>query len=426
MNAPDMQRVRMSLPHYRAAGWEPVVLCVGDAWQEGVREPDLVGTVPSDISIIRCPALSLRWTQIFGLRNLGLRCWVSFLLEGSRVIRREKIDLVFFSNTQFVTFALGRIWRRWHGVPYVFDMQDPWRTDYYSRPGSRPPPGGWKYQIARFSAWILEGWSFARVAGIISVSPDYLADLKARYPHLARTPTRVVPFGGSSEDVALAKSAAASSVSLCRDHGEIHVVYTGAAGPIMPHALTFLFTWLRSYLRSSPQAASRLHFHFFGTSYVAPGKGKNVVVPLARQFDVHDQVHEVPHRLGHLECLRLQREADILLLPGSNDPAYSPSKIYPYFLAERPMLALVFSGSVLEGILNRIGGACVVQIDDPDAAGHNADLQRFFTAALTGLAENPVRADQLFAREFGASSLTEAQAALFDAATGAHSALPNE
>jgi hypothetical protein len=171
INAPDMQRVRMSLPYYRSCGWEPIVLCVGDAWQDGVREPALAQTIPADIRIVHVPALSLRWTRLIGLGDLGLRCWLHFLFVGLRLIREEKIDLVFFSNTQFVTFTLGRIWRMLVGTPYVFDMQDPWRTNYYERRGSRRPPGGWKYQIARFMAWALEGWSFRRVGGIISVSP---------------------------------------------------------------------------------------------------------------------------------------------------------------------------------------------------------------------------------------------------------------
>ena len=42
INAPDMQRIRMSLPYYRKCGWDPVVLTVDDDLQDGVREPGLV------------------------------------------------------------------------------------------------------------------------------------------------------------------------------------------------------------------------------------------------------------------------------------------------------------------------------------------------------------------------------------------------
>ena len=104
--------------------------------------------------IIEIKAFSPRWTRLIGVGNAGLRCWLPMLFAGLRLLRHEKFDLVFFSTTQFFTFTLGRIWRRLRGVPYVFDMQDPWRTDYYQRPGSRPPPGGWKYRFARLVAWL--------------------------------------------------------------------------------------------------------------------------------------------------------------------------------------------------------------------------------------------------------------------------------
>ena len=46
LNAPDMQRVRMSLPYYPEHGWEPVVLAVAARYQAGVFEPALAQTVP--------------------------------------------------------------------------------------------------------------------------------------------------------------------------------------------------------------------------------------------------------------------------------------------------------------------------------------------------------------------------------------------
>lgn len=112
-----MQRVRMSLPHFRACGWEPVILAVEPRSHGGRREDNLLGTVPPDTRIFHVRALPLWLTRWFGLGNLGWRSWWSLLFTGARLIRREKIDLVFFSNTQFATFTLGRIWRRWLGVP---------------------------------------------------------------------------------------------------------------------------------------------------------------------------------------------------------------------------------------------------------------------------------------------------------------------
>jgi hypothetical protein len=417
INAPDMQRVRMSLPFYRAHGWEPIVLCVGDQWQDGVREPELEQTIPADVRIMRVPALSLRWTRWFGVRNLGLRCWLHFLFAGTRLLRREKIDLVFFSNTQFVTFTLGRIWRFLLGTPYVFDMQDPWRTDYYERRGSRRPPGGWKYQFARLMAWLLEGWSFRRVSGIVSVSPAYIAELRERYPYLAEVPAEVIGFGASHQDIAVAGTLTLSGDRYRRKPGELHVLYTGASGPVMPHSLTVLFQGLKLYHERSPLRAPCLRFHFFGTSYVAPGQGKFSVMPVAQSCGVADQVDEIPHRLGHLECLRLLREADLLLLPGSSDLAYSPSKVYPYYLTGRPALGLVFKNSVMEKLLDELSFTYMVRFSS-DEAKHDAHeaLCHFFDLAFEGFpsATLPKRNDDYFNAHYLADTLTARQCRLFD------------
>jgi hypothetical protein len=419
INAPDMQRVRMSLMHYRACGWEPIVLCVGDAWQDGVREPGLADTLPPDIRIVRVPALPLGWTRLLGVGNLGLRCWFHFLFAGARLLRREKIDLVFFSNTQFVTFPLGRIWRTLLGTPYVFDIQDPWRTDYYERRGSRRPPGGWKYRIARLMAWVLEGWSFRQVSGVMSVSPNYLDDLRARYANLSRVPMAVIEFGGSPDDMVQAEAILAPPARFAREKGEIHVVYTGASGPVMPHSVTFLFQGLKRYHERAPERARRLRFHFLGTSYVAPSQGKNSVMPVAQACGVGEQVDEIPHRLGHLECLRLQKEADILLLPGSSDSAYSPSKIYPYYLSGRPILGIVFRNSVLERLLDELSCAYLVRVDlgAPNDEAHER-LGRYFDLATDEFPPGslPLRNDTYFNNHFLAETLTGRQCELFDQA----------
>ncbi len=419
VSTPDLQRVRMSLPYYRENAWEPIVLTVDPAQQDSTREDALLATIPSDIRIHRCGALPLAWSRRLGLGNLGLRSWLHLLVTGARIIRREKIDVVFLSNTQFVTFTLGRFWLCWFRVPYVIDLQDPWRTDYYERPGTRRPPGGWKYQFARAQAWLLEGWSFRRAAALMSVSADYLDDLRKRYRWFSRVPTEVIRFGASEADLAAARALPPRPGETLSPSGTIRFVYTGASGPIMPHALRVLFESLAAFRASRPADAARLRFEFIGTSYAPPGLGVETVRPFARQFGIEDLVIEQPHRLGHLECLRIQSQADILLLPGSSDFAYSPSKLYPYYLARRPILSLVFAGSVLESLVRDLACSTVVAFSENAPIDSARDqLCAFFSDALNNFAGTspPPRNDPLFNREFLARSLTARQCALFDSA----------
>ncbi len=419
LNTPDMQRARMSLPHYRNYGWDPIVLTVDQADQDCAREEALLSTIPNHIAIHHCGAFSQKWTRLLGIHNLGLRSWLFFFFVGRRLILRKKIDLVFITNTQFVTFSLGRIWKFLLGVPYVIDLQDPWRTDYYERANSRRPPGGWKYQFARLQAWLLEGWSFRRMSGFIAVSQHYLDDLRKRYKWFKDIPSDIIRFGASETDLEIARNQPPSPSVSAAEPGILRFIYTGASGPITPHSLRVLFGGLNKFRTLDPEGAARLRFEFLGTSYAPPDQSKATVIPIAEQFDVANQVIEVPHRLGHLECLQIQASADVLLMLGSSDLAYSPSKLYPYYLSNRPMLAVVFRRSYLEFLLQDLACSTLVSFED-DMPMDNAhdQLCTFFANALAGFPEGtlPPRNDKFFQNEYLASSLTRRQCALFNAA----------
>jgi hypothetical protein len=283
------------------------------------------------------------------------------------------------------------------------------------------PPGGWKYEFARLSAWILEGWSFARASGVMSVSPSYLADLSLRYRWFSAKPSAVIRFGASAADLEVAKGLPPSNLLRSGPEPRIHLLYTGASGPVMPHAVSALFSALRLYRERYPERAGRLRFHFIGTSYVAAGRGIPSVMPLAAKFGVLDQVGEIPHRIGFMEALRLQLDADVLLLPGSSDPAYSPSKVYLYYLTNRPILGLVFRDSVMERLLGELSCAYLVRIPEPGGEEIAcASIHRFFDQALFGFPPGslPARNNAYFNAHFLADVLTGEQCALFNAAIG--------
>ncbi len=420
-NAPDLQRVRMSLPHYRAHGWDAVVLGVDAGAIEGGTETDLELTVPADIPVHRCSALPSAWTRRVGLGNLGWRCLPHLLAAGSRLIQREQIDLVFMSTTQFVTLEAARRWQQRWSVPYVVDLQDPWRTDFYEQAGAPLPPGGAKYRFARLVAWAMEERTFREASGFISVSEDYLTRLRRRYAWMARRAAVCIPFGGSRADLALARSQPAKpGEGFVRRPGTVHLVYTGAAGPIFADSVNLLLEGLRRFRERAPELASRIRLHFFGTHYLPQGAANPEVLPLAARHGVEDLVEEVPHRLGYLASLRIQQAGDALLLLGTREPAYLPSKLIPCFLAERPLLAVVSDPSVLLNRLHEIGGATVITYTRSGANEKAMDrIAGFFEHALTGApkAREPGHDPERIERTFGAAALTARQCQLFDQVT---------
>lgn len=352
VNAPDMQRVRMSLPHFVDAGWEVVVLTVADREPMAPVEPPLLATVPRPVEIVRVPVLPLRWTGPLGLRNLGWRALPFLFLEGSRLLAEQRFDLVYFSTTQFIVCPLGRIWRRFHDTPYVVDLQDPWLNDFYDRTGL-PPPGGWKHGFAALNARLLEGWTLRKCAHLISVSEAYIDELARRYRWFRREDATTLTFGAPDADFRTVASLPASD--LLPASPALHIAYAGRLGPDMLPALDLLFAAVARAGRSG----RRIELHFFGSSYARAGTGQRTTTPLAQRHGIADRVHENPDRIGYLDSLRLLRDTDLALLLGSADRAYSPSKVYPTLMADRPTLALAPEGSVLEERVRELGGAAL-------------------------------------------------------------------
>jgi hypothetical protein len=79
------------------------------------------------------------------------------------------------------------------------------------------------------------------------------------------------------------------------------------------------------------------------------------VVPIARRFGVDDIVTECARRIDYFDALRELRDADAVLLIGSNEPHYTPSKLFQVLLSERPVVAVLHEGSPGTELLRRAG-----------------------------------------------------------------------
>jgi hypothetical protein len=80
--------------------------------------------------------------------------------------------------------------------------------------------------------------------------------------------------------------------------------------------------------------------HFVGTTYAPKAEGQYQVLPVARECGVGDIVEERPGRVQHLDAIQILLDSDALALVGSEAPHYTASKIFPYILSAKPLLAL--------------------------------------------------------------------------------------
>ncbi|RRJ96679.1 hypothetical protein Ga0100231_023085 [Opitutaceae bacterium TAV4] len=430
VNAPDMQRVRLALPHLRAHGWDPVVLALAPDCIEGaVREPLLEQTYPDDIRVIRVRGLPARLTRPFGFGNLWWRCGYALRRAGDALLAQEKFDLVFFSTTQFDAFSLGPRWLRRFGVPYVLDYQDPWVNDYYARTRTRPPGGPLKFALSQFKARRREPDCVRHAAAIIAVSPAYLETLRIRYPDTFARPRQplpppppppalhALPFGAADADLAHAARHIPARPLVNFDDGLFHHVYTGRLGPDMTFALTVLFRAFRRFRDSHPAAAARQRFHFIGTDYAPPPLGREWALPLARSEGIETHVTEHCARIPYFESLHYLARAQALTLPGSTDSTYSASKIFPCLLARRPLLLIFHHASPVLQFAASCNAGIRIAFSDTTQATASALAAEVCERWFEGGAQHaPATLDETAFRPFTAAALTARLAGIFDAA----------
>ena len=412
INAADMHRVRQSLPYFREMGWTPHVLAVDPAYVYDSRDDLLLDTIPDDISVDRVPALPTGWTRLLGIGSLALRSLVSLLRAGNRILERERIDLVYFSTTAFPVMVLGRYWKFRYGIPYVIDMHDPWRPDYYldEPPSERPP----KFWLAYAMHGCLEPIAMSGVDGIISVSQGYCDTLASRYDNIDLSDCTVLPFGAAENDFAVLDEADLANPFFDASGDAINVVYLGRGGHDMAPAAHGLFGALARGLDEQSGLFERVQMYFVGTSYAEAGEGDKTFVPIAAAHGVGNRVTEQPARVPYFQALHLMRQADMLVVPGSDDPNYTASKLYPYILSRTPLLAVFNRQSSVVDVLYETGAGHVISFSGETAEeALSSRVLETWASMLRRLPYTPETDWQAF-EPYTAREMTRRQVEVFD------------
>lgn len=362
VNTADMQRIRQTLPYLADLGWEPVIITVDEKYADPYSTDDLLmQTIPANTEIHRVKAWNVRTTRKFGLGSLAMRSYFFIQKKGDELLKNRHFDLIYFSTTAFHVMALGPRWKKKFGVPFILDIQDPWRSDFYlDKPKSeRPPKFFVSYNIDKY----LEAKTVPQADGIISVSKGYCDTFLNRYPVLKEEQFRVIPFGASAHDFGIMKQFVPQSQRVKLKSDKRNIVYVGRGGHDMRFALEIIFNAFRKGLEMDPATFGNFHLWFIGTSYATQGMGNKTIEPVAKKFELQEFVTEVPDRIPYFETLFLLDKADMLLVPGSTDESYTASKIYPYVLAGRPLLAVFYKNSSVVTLFQNTHCGKIVQFD---------------------------------------------------------------
>jgi glycosyltransferase involved in cell wall biosynthesis len=352
-----MQRVRMSLPFYKENGWEAEVVTVYTKYVEGFKDEYLSETIPSDIKIHYVKAIPTWLTRKIGLGSLSLRALLFYFIKVNKLLIKEKYDLIFFSTTMFHVGVLGPYWKWRYKVPYVVDLQDPWRNDFYlDKPKSERPPKFWfAYKILSWT----EAIAIPNSSGIISVSEGYLSEIKRRYPSTEKLPMKVIPFGTSRIDFELINRKGIHGYKFFEKNTKVkNVVYLGA---VTPSFIPIIEEFFKVLLMEKERIAN-YQFYFIGTSY-SISDSKPLINELADKLGISDLVTEHTRRIPYFQTLATLKKADILFIPGSLEKDYNASKVYNAILSETPIFSVFHNKSEVKKIIEESESGIVIGFD---------------------------------------------------------------
>ena len=360
-------RVRLLAPHMAGHGWEPTVLTVDPSDYEGALDPALARSVPDTVRVVRARAWPASITRRLGVGDLGLRAYRGLKRAATTLLEREPFDAVFITIYPTYPALLGPYLKRRFGVAFVLDYQDPWVGEWGRSVG--PADGGGLDLKSRMSRWIathVEPIALTAADAVTAVSHATYEQALARTPDAKPRATAELPIGWDRRDLEFLStppnlSNPSNLSNLSTSSNLLHVSYVGTLLPTGVETLRALFAALAAERRCNADVA-RLRLHFFGTSNLRSADARRRVLPIAEEFGLGDAVTEQAPRLDYFDALGVLRASHALLLLGSRERHYTPSKVFPALVAERPLFALMHEASNATELLRRVGAPPTVRL----------------------------------------------------------------
>ncbi len=356
-NLASVHRARLLANHLASEGWTPTVLTVDPSYYEERLDHDLEQLVDPSVRVVRVGAIPVKWTRPFGWGDLGVRGWLPMFRALDDAVRRKEIDLLHITIPSNYPALLGRrLWER-HRVPYVIDYIDPWVPE--SDLDARFPSKAWaSFKLAR----LLEPVAVKRASGLAGITEGYFEGVLRRNPGLRDVPTLAFQYGASCLDHEAAARAGGLPRRIEKDCGCTQIVYAGA---LLPKAVEPMRCLLRAIARvnADGRRARPLRLVCLGTGRSPDDPEGFQVLPLAREEGAAAWVREYPERHPYLEVLATLASANGIVVVGSTEPHYSPSKIFQAVLARRPLLALLHRASEATELLQTSGAGETIPMD---------------------------------------------------------------
>jgi glycosyltransferase involved in cell wall biosynthesis len=383
--AAAVHRILRTIKQLRASRWPVSVLTVDPQYYRSgaTVDPSLIGRLPDGVEVHRAKvlrglSLAARWKRqlrhaisssvrrLFGIADkrsatsdapvtpppatsakrpyidAEIGWFLPAIREGSRMIRREKPDIIFSSAPPFTCHLIAG-WLAWrHRVTWVADFRDPWARSPWKRADLTDP---WKLRLREW----LEHLAIERADAVILNTPALREEFVEYYgPSFARK-FHTVTNGYDAEHLSPFLRPVMRRSS--------RLVLTHAGSLYRQRDPRPLMKALASAIAKGRIAADAIEINFIGTVAAQFQLAETV-----RELNIGSSVRLTPP-VPHERCMQYLLESDVLIVIQPGTRLQVPVKLYEYLPFMKPILALAPAGAVTQ-IAEESGLGVVVDPDD--------------------------------------------------------------
>lgn len=345
-----IQRTLRFVRYLPEFGWEPLVLTVNPrAYLQ--TSSDQMADVPENTTVVRTQAwdtarhfaIGRRYPQVLARPDRWISWSLSAIPVGLSMIRKYRPHALWSTYPLATSHRIGHSLQRLSGLPWIADFRDPMAQDGYPE-----DPAVWR-SFAR-----IERESVRRAAFSVFTTPGALREYQARYPSRAQA-MGLIENGYDEETF---DDAPTDHEPLVPDR--LTLLHSGIVYP-SERDPTQLFAALRLLKKADKPHYEQLRIRFRAPVHSA------LLKRLANEHDVGEAI-EIAPPLPYREALAEMVRADgLLILQATNCNAQIPAKLYEYFRARRPILALTDPVGDTARVVRDAGIDAIAPLDEPRA-----------------------------------------------------------
>lgn len=313
--------------------------------------------------------------------------WFAAVPAGLAIIRRMKPDVLWSTYPIATAQSIGHSLAKITGIPWVADLRDSMTEDNYP---SDP--------VQRRVYQRIERSCVERASRVVFTTKGTLEMYRARYPAIPDDRWTVIENGYDEENFEILAANGRSQ----RGSDEIVLVHSGVLYPIERNPVPF-FKAL-----SVMRAEGEIKSGSFKVILRASGHDDEYE-PIIRELAIDDLVELAPS-IPYGEALQEMCDADgLLLFQAANCNHQVPAKLYEYFRAQRPILALSHHDGDTAATMRECGLTDIVDLDDTH--GIRDGLRHFIAGIRAGTSRV---ADLEKAQSYSRREQTKKLACLFE------------